>query len=392
MTHFYSGYISKLFNTDLHLFESGVWLEAFGQALISVFIPILLWDVGLGIREIIIFYIIFNAFDVPLNLVAAKMIQKFGARLTMILATFAQLTYFILLYNLKDSWTMIAALALFMAIYDSFYWVAHLYIFSSAAHKTGMLRNDVSTLKNVRILGMLVAPMIGAAILGAAGPSALIGFSALVMVASLIPLFRMRHLKFIPEKKTASFMKFFEKGSEKANYLFTSLDAVRQEAEDVIWPFFLFFTFKNLQTVAFAPVLMALVELIIITKVGRISYKRSIYKLISMGALGALCIWVARWFFFGNEFFAVASVAVITFLVIMIDVPLEVSIFHRAHETEELAAVTYLNLFRMLARGLLYVGLYIFGTYFWGAFYVVPVLLLILSISARMLKLNNKTT
>jgi len=391
-THFYSGYVSKLFNTDLHLFESGVWLEAFGQALIAVFIPIILWDIGLGIPEIIIFYILFNFLDVPLNLVAGWLIQKLGARVVMILATLSQLVYFILLYNLRDSWGMIGLLALFIAIYDSFYWVAHLYIFSSAAHKSRLLRNDVSTLKNVRILGMLVAPLIGGFILSNTGPSTLIGVAAFVMALSLIPLFRMRHLKFIPEKKTATFKQFFNMKSEKVNYLFTSLDAIRQETEDVIWPFFLFFTFKSLSTVAAAPFLMALVELIVITRIGKMSHKRSIYKLISWGAVGALAIWVLRLFLYNAQWFAVGSVAVMTVLVILIDVPLEVSIFSRAHETDDLAAVTYLNLFRMLARGLLYVALFVLGTYFTGAFYIVPVVLIILSISARMLKLNHGTT
>src|SRR4051812_46445062 len=129
-------YISKFFRTDLHLFELTVLLHAFAQALVSVFIPIFLYKLGFGLSEIVVFYIIFNFVDVPLNLFAAKLIQKRGARFVVMLGLFSQVIYFIILYNLQHNWTMLFLLAEFIAVFDSFYWVAHLYIFASAAHKS----------------------------------------------------------------------------------------------------------------------------------------------------------------------------------------------------------------------------------------------------------------
>lgn len=386
--YFYNHYISKLFNTDLHLFELSVWLQAFAQALIAVFIPIILFKLGLAINQIIIFYLLFNAFDVPLNLLARNMIEKYGALRIVIFAICCELTYYILLYNLVNNWWMIAFLALFLALHDAFYWVGHLYIFSTVQHQTTELRKDVSVLENFRILGGLVAPLVGGLILAFKNPYTLIFFTTMVMFSSLIPLFKMRHLKFIPENKSGTFKEFFKNKFEKKNYLFTSLAAVRQEIEYVIWPFYLFFTFKSIETVAFVPFLVGLMELFLITQVGRISRRKNYGKLISFGAIGILLVWVARLIYyhnFHNQTFALASVAVVSLLAIFIDIPLEINIFQRSHQTDELSAVTYLNLFRMLARGCLYLVLLILGTYFAGSFYLIIILLLILAVSARIL-------
>ncbi|MDB4939940.1 MAG: hypothetical protein JWO40_365 [Candidatus Doudnabacteria bacterium] len=388
-THFYNHYITKLFNTDLHLFEFSVWLQAFAQALISVFVPIILWKLGLSLKQIVIFYLLFDFLDVPLNLVAKNLISRYGARTIVILAIFAELLYFVFLYNLHNSWIMIFFLALFLAIYDAFYWVGHLYIFSTASHKTSLLNSDVSTLKNFRILGGLVAPLVGAYILTFKDPNTLIFFSSLVMFGSLIPLFKMRHLKFIPEKASGTFKEFFQSSFEKKNYFFISLAALRQELEDVIWPFFLFFVFNSFSTVAFVPVVVDLMELVLITKIGKLSRKRNFSKLINFGAIGVLLLWVLRLFNYHNETFALISVAVVALLAIFIDIPLEINIFQRAHQIDELSAVTYMNLFRMLARGILYLVLFFFvifwGTYFIASFYLIIALLLILAVSARIL-------
>jgi hypothetical protein len=390
--HFYNHYISRLFNTDLHLFEFSVWLQAFAQALISVFIPIILWQLGLSLKEIVVFYLLFNFLDVPLNIVARNLIQKYGARTVVILAIISELVYLVLLYNLSDNWIVIFFLALFLAIYDSFYWVAHLYIFSSAAHKSNLIRNDVSTLKNFRILGALVAPLVGVFIITKADSNTLIFFSTLIMFASLLPLFRMRHLKFVPETKALPLKEFFRSEEEKTNYLFISLAAIRQEAEDVIWPFFIFFTFNSIRNAAFVPVIVALVNLLLIRLVGKLSVKRSVYRLISIGAAGLYLVWISRMFLYQYQFFAIGSVALVTLLATLVEIPLEVSIFRRAHETDHLAAVTYMNMFRMLARGIFYLLLFIFGTYFTGAFYIVMMVLFILAVSAKILKLKHKTT
>ncbi len=382
-------YISKIFSTDLRLFELTVLLHAFGQALVSVFIPIFLFKLGFSLSEILGFYILWNFIDVPLNLLAGKLIQIKGARFTVLLGLFCQVGYFIILYNLHHSLWMLLSLAVVMAMFDAFYWVGHLYIFASAAHKSKTIRTQVGFLKVIRLLGALTAPLIGAWVLGVSDQRTLIFFSTIVVFASLLPLFKMRHLKFIPETADLSPKSFFKARPEKINYSFTAIQAVIEEVETVILPFFIFYSFSNLKSVALVPVLIASAELVLSYWVGRLSLKKNIAKLISLGSFAIAIIWIARLQFLDNLGLLLFSVFAVALLLIFIIVPIEVSIFQRSQETDVLAAVTYMNLVRMLARGVLYVVLFLLGTYFNGAFYIVILLLLSMSFCARMLELKR---
>lgn len=379
LQHIYNFHVSKLFGSDLHLFELSVWLQAFGLALISVFIPIILFQLGLSITEIIVFYVIYHIVDIPLNLVAKRVIESRGARFTVIAATISLVLYFIVLFNLNNNWFLVVLLALLLAIYDAFYWVGHLYIFANSAHKNSHLRADVGMLKAVRILGGLVAPIVGAYILIYMSDQTLIFVSTIIMMASLIPLFRMRHLVFKPELPRSSFMEFFKRPKERINYLLTALSALRMEVGEVLWPFFIFFVYGSLKAVAYIPMLIALSSLMLTFLAEKLSIQRNIYKMVAWGSLVVAIIWSLRLAFYNHEFFAIGSVLIIALMSVLIDVPLEVSIFRRATETNPLAAMTYLNLVRMAIRAALYVALLIIlslkGDIFMAAFWVITALM-----------------
>ncbi len=381
LQHIYTFHISKLFGTDLHLFELGVWLHSFGLALISVFIPIILFQLGLTLPEIIAFYALFYILNVPINFIARKVIEQRGARFAVIFSSFALVLYFFILFNLHNNWLMIILLAVSVATYDAFYWVGHLYIFTKSIHHTGKLRGDVGMLKAVRILGCLVAPIVGAYILIYAQQKTLIFVAALLVMGSLIPLFRMRHLVFKPEEPTLGFMEFFKGPREKINYAFTALAALRTEVSDVIWPFFIFFIYGSLKTVAYIPMLIALSGLFLTLIAGKFSLKRNIYKMIAWGGLMVAIVWVMRLALYTNETFAILSVLLIALLGIFVDVPSEVAIFTRANETNPLAAMTYLNAVRMFARGTLYLILLVVvslsANFFIASFYIIVALMLL---------------
>ncbi len=378
--HVYNFHISKLIGTDLHLFELSVWLDSFAVSLISVFIPIILYNYGLSIKEVVVFYILFNFIDVPLNLLAEKIIKLYGARTAVIAAIFSKIVSLIIFYAFEPRWQNLIFFAITLAVYDSFYWVGHLYIFASAAHKSQTIRSDVSHLQIVRFVGAVLAPVIGAYILISTDQKTLIFTSTVVMLFSLLPLFRMRNLKFKPENPSMSFKEFFTLRDERINYFIELLAALREEMESVIWPFFIFFVYGSLRTVAYIPTLVSIASLILIYYTGKRSLPKKVYRLIALGGLLVAMIWLLRINYFANEFIAIGSVFIVSLLTIFIDIPLEITIFQRARETNELTAVTYLNLFRMFARGMLYVFLFFMVNIFTTSFYMIMIAMLLLFI------------
>jgi len=355
--YFYNQQLRQALHSDLHLFELSVWIQAFAQSLFSVFIPIILWRLGFTIQNILGFYFIFNLLDVPLNLVARHLIVRFGARTVLIISICANLVYLITLFNLSNSWTQILILAAALAIFDSFYWVSHIYIFVRSAHASEKMRHDVGTLNIVRDIGGLLAPALGALVLIVSSPRTLIFFSTILMFSSLIPLSRMRHLVFKPEEKVKSFREFFRQPVEKINYFLEALGAIHVEIEDVIWPFFVFLLFKSVQPVALIAVTISFAGLVVTYLTSKYSVRQNIYRLVSYGGLALAFLWTMRAISPNSTTVLYVTVFLIALTGILVDIPMDVAIFERSRHTDMLSTATYRNLFRMGARALFYLWL-----------------------------------
>ncbi len=378
----YNEHLRELFGTDMHLFELSVWIQAFAQSLISVFVPIILWMIGFPIFQIMAFYFLFNAIDVPFNLAARKVIVRMGAKTALIFSIIAELIFLIIFFNLSHSFAWLAAMAFFMAIFDSFYWVSHLYIFAQAAHKTEKMRGDVSALNIVRTIGGLLAPAIGALLLIAAGQKTLIFATTFLMLGSLIPLSMMKHAEFKPDVAPSRAKEFFSRPLEKINYLMGAFAALQAEVEDTIWPFFIFFLFVSIRAAAYIPVIISLAGLIFTYISGKFSVRRNIYRMIAFGALAVFAVWILRVSFINNPVVSYASVFLIAIMAIFIDIPLDVATFERGTQRGILNAVTYRNLTRMGLRALLYLALMFSADIFAASFGAVIIGMFVLFVFA----------
>jgi MFS family permease len=400
LRHYYNyhSHFTKFFDNDLHLFELSVWVQAFALSLVSVFVPIILWNIGLDIKSIVGFYLLFNAIDVPLNFVAQRFIELYGARTALIVAIFCELAFFTTLFTMDSSFWHILVLAICLAVFDTFYWVGHLYIFVQAARKNSLIRDDIGMLRVIRMVGGICAPFIGAMILIIANQQTLIFIAGLCMALSLIPLFKMRRLKFIPQEKSLSPDQVLSAPRERVNYGSEVLVGVKAELEDTIWPFFVFLTFASITTVSYLPMIVSFAGLIIVFVTAHFSLKRRVYTFVSSAAFLIALTWIFRMGFYDSKIFVIASAFLVAIIRLLIEVPLEVNIFERSKRIGALASVTYLNMSRMLGRALLYLilfSVFIFssridntGLYFATAFVVVIFAMLILSFVG--LKVHSK--
>ena len=392
----YRLYSRKLLDSDLKLFELSVMIQAFAQSLIAVFIPVILWKTGFSIPAIIVFFILFCVFDIPLSILARNLVSKVGARMVLIYSIFAEVIYLILLYNIHNNFFEIFFLALAIAVFDAFYWVSHIYIFIQSAHNSEKLRSDVGLLNIARNIGELLAPGIGAFIFVAADPKTLIFVSTVIMLLSLIPLYQMRHLDFMLNRKILSFKEFFAQPLEKVNYFFEALGAIQVEASEVIWPFFIFFLLGSLKQVALVPIIISVAGLIVTYITGRLSVRENIYKVIAVGALFLFIFWVGRVVYTANTFVVYSTVFLIGLTAILVDIPIDISIFERGKKTDVLDSAAYRNAFRMFARLLLYVFLFVAVVFFKAdffrqTFYVVATAMLVLFFGSWIVSRRIKT-
>jgi len=348
----------KLFHTDFWLFELSIWMHVLARSMISIFIPIFLLMMGYSISHVILYLLIFNIFDFPLNFVAKWITQRIGARLVIMLGSFCYIAFFACLYYLTfGNWTLLIVMALFAALYDTFYWVAHIYFFLNCEKKYRNVTKGVSILYIVKRVAGILAPIIGALILIFTSKEILIIISMVILALSVLPLFKMKHIKDKPTGKATNIKEFFKDGNVTKEYIIQGIYSFHSVAEGIIWPIFIFTLFKTVESVAIIPVIVSITVIIFIFFTGKIK-KRDRTKVMALGAFLLAITWILR-LVIDNSIFYYFSVFLIGLFSVLVSLPLDSNLFEKGSKKDALATSAYRNFFSMWPRIILYGALYL---------------------------------
>lgn len=353
------------------MFETSIWLHVFGRSMLSIFIPILLLQQGYSITELMVFFLIFNIFDFPLNFFAKWLTSKIGARKVIMLGVVALIIYFFCLYSLTpNNWPLLIAMALAAALYDTFYWVAHIYYFMRCSKHDDNVSKDISWLYIVKRVAAILAPIIGAAIIIFVNQGVLILVSIAILVLSLWPLFKIKDTRDKPKKGSVlGFREFFKNWEGTKDYVIQGLWSFHSSSEGVIWPIFIYVLFKNVESVAIIPVIVSITAIVFTYFTGRMK-KANRGVMVTVGAMMVAIVWVLRLVIENNVFYYV-SVFLTGLFSIMVALPLESSIYEKGEKRDALSASTYRNTISMFPRiffyGALVVMLEVFKVSFLAA-------------------------
>lgn len=343
--HLYRSYHNhtnfNIFKSDFWEFEFSVWLHMLGRSLILIFIPILLLNIGYSIEMVIIYYLIYTFFDIPLNLVAKNLIIRWGAKIVIIIANLFSVTYFLMLFFLSnDNLILFLSLALMAALYDSFYWVSLRYIFMQIRNKKESSSRTTSIFYIVQKLSGALGPIIGAALLIFESQYILIIASITISILSIIPLLKIKNIN----KKTCpniNFKKFFQQKQIKKNYISVALFNMHLAAEDIIWPLFIFIAIGTIESIATLSVVVSISTIIFMYFIGHLK-KQAPNKMILLGSFLIIGVWIVR-LLYNEPIFYYVSVSLMGFFAILISLPLDAQMFKYGEKTDALSASTYEN-------------------------------------------------
>lgn len=355
--HHYYFNIRHYLATELSKIELSVWLHAIAHSLVGVFIPILLLQSGFSLLHVILFLLLFNIFDVPLNFLARRLVLRFGAVNTIMLSNVAALAYFGLIGFTQYSWPVLVVMAFAAAVYDSFYWVAHWFVFNQAVRATKEVGKQVSLVMFARSLGGFIAPAVGALILIFLDKGYLILVSMLLfgLAALTICSIKQSHLK---PKKEKSLSAFFKEKWNRNNFVTTILYAFHTETEGTILPLVIFLMFKSIEMVGALPVITAFFAMIFMLYVGKLTDRLSRRFMIAFGAVGISIVWLIRLLLPGLDTFYLTAIA-IAFLAPLVFIPLEARLVQAAKKTGVLNASTFHNTAYMGTNVVIYAILFL---------------------------------
>lgn len=350
--HHYFMHIRRYMQMELSKIELTVWLHSVANGLVAVFIPILLLQAGFPLTGVILFLLLLNLFDVPLNFVARRLVLRIGAVKTILLSNLAVLVYFGLVGFGEYNWLTLVVLALAAAVYDSFYWVAHWFVFNEAVRSQKGVGKQVSMVMLARSLGSFLAPAIGVAFLIFFNKGYLILLSMAFFALSAITISSVKHdlLKPKKEKKLAS---FFKEKHNRQNFISTAFYAVHGEVEGTILPLAVFLAFGSIAAVGTLPVIAAFVAIIFVLFAGSLTDRLSKRFLIAFGAVCISIVWLVRLVRPElNVFYLTAFV--VAFLAPLITVPLEAKLVQAGKKSGMLNAATYRNIAYMVTNVAIY--------------------------------------
>lgn len=345
--------LNKFMHSDFWLFELSVWLHVFARSLIIVFIPILLLGHGFSVGEIMVYYLIFNIFDVPMNFFAEWVVRKIGARLTIVAGTLSSIAYFAVLFNLSPgNWTLLIILAFFAALYDVLYWVAHIYYFMESMKKRNKITKDTSTFYIVKKIGNIFAPAFGALILIFFSEHLLIVFSITFLLLSIWPLVKMKTTEDRPTTPSPSFKEFFKKKTDVKDFAILALFGFHGTTEYIIWPLFIYIIFGTVESVAAIPIILAVTTVAATYYAGNIR-KKDRSSTLMLGSFLIAVIWILR-LFLESYIFYYASIFLMGLFSILVMIPLDSNVYEQARHKDALSISTYRNTFSMASRIVMY--------------------------------------
>lgn len=374
---------------DFRLFELTIWLHTLARSLIAVFVPILLLKIGYSLGAVLGYYFVFNLIDAPLNFPVGYLITRIGARRVLILGTLAVILFFALLGVLPPhNWLLLGVLALLSALYDTLFWVSHIYIFIEA-NKDGLEGGETTgTLDSIRKFANVVGPGLGAILLLTGGKVSLVITSIVIFGASLIPAFRMRHTVDIPKKQSLSPKKFFKHPTERRNYVSLALFGIQNEVDDNLWPIFILLTVGTIGSVAAVPIIVSLTTALFSYLTGKLTKSYGI-PMLTIGTILLVCTWILR-LGVNNQIFYYVSAFMIGFFSLLVHIPLDGDITNRGKKIGPLAAAVYRNACSMGLRALMYGSLLLVVSVFKISFLAAAVTLFLMLASNAILMKGNK--
>lgn len=388
--HYHHRRFYSVIHSDFWKFEFSVWLHMIGWSLISIFIPVLMLRFGYSLKAVILYYFLFNVIDIPLNFLARKLILSLGARLVIILATCSAIVFFAIFNQLATGgWYILALLALLLAIYDTFYWVAQMYLFYESSSIQKVVGKSVGIWVSVQTFGGMLGPSIGALILLFGGQSMLIIASVIFLGGSIIPLTKLHHVRNTPISEKLSLKEFFKELPEKKNYLSWFLYGTHSAVESTLWPVFIFSLFGTLESIAFVAFVVS------ISKIGLAYFSGSIStvnrdKVVILSTLLAISVWISR-LLYQNHIFYYASILLMGLIAILVEVPLDSSLLERSKVKGSLDIATFRNTSGMLPQVFLFGFLALIVGVFRVSFIIAIVALFGLMLVTRLfLALTNK--
>lgn len=269
----FNNYLHHVFNNnELNKFFIAITIRMFAVNLIVFFVPAVMWQRGLDLGDIALFFLIWSLSHALMAFTAARFVQRFHAKTMFYIAMPLYVLYILLIGSITES--SLIPIAVLAGASNSIFWLSyHLYF---SARTDGKTRGrKISSLQFLTGVVMMIAPLIGGFFLENMGYYWLIAIMAVLLAASVIPLSEIKHarIKKLSAKDVAHVL------ASKNGLAYVARGSAGGPVW-VVWPLLLFLLlegFLNLGLVTFATSLISLVIMLWLGAIiDRVKYRKAL--------------------------------------------------------------------------------------------------------------------
>ncbi|MFH2028907.1 MAG: MFS transporter [Nanoarchaeota archaeon] len=291
-------------NKEMNQFYIAIAIMSFGEALISIFVPIYFFKLGYNIPEIIGFYFINSLSFVLLSFFGAKIVSKIGINHSILASIPFLIAYYIGLKFISSQPTLFFILPIILAINMIFYNYGYHLNFVTNANKKE-IGKEMSFMRAASMVMYTIAPFIGG-ILAYYNFALLYLAGSIIVILAAIPLImtkdKSKRLRFSSKD---IFKSIFSK-KDKGTILSFAGYAIESIIGRIIWPIFLIIILFTTEKTGFTIMLSTLLSIMVFYLIGYLTDTYNKMKLLKIGTLLYSIGWLIR--IFADSFYKIIIV------------------------------------------------------------------------------------
>ena len=169
-------------------FNIYVFISTFARSLIETFIPLLLFKFGYSLKEVVLYFLIYNFIELIISYPLVYIATKKGNKILAIFGFIGFVLTQIMLNRMYMGLSYLIIIGTLYAIYRAGYWLSRRYFNLKVIHKNN-ISSTYSVVTIVNQLALVFAGYIGSLFLDFIGTEILTLIAILLYVVSIVPLF-----------------------------------------------------------------------------------------------------------------------------------------------------------------------------------------------------------
>ena len=281
----------RYWNSNLSNYYSHKTVYFFGEALITILLPVYFLLIGFSIASVISWFILSMLFSITLGISTIPFSNKFGTKKALFVGLILEAAFLVFLPFANHDIFVFIFIAFLAGLSNSFYWINDITVFTTISKKEheGL---QAGIIDSIEAAVSIAPPVIGAAILTLYGITYLSFIAALIVTLSVLPLLLLKKVRFKMRFGIRSFAESLKRYKLKKKTLFQIMNRNMQtQVIYTIWPIFLFVSGINIISIGIVGAIFALagvVTPIIIGKFADLNHN----KLMVLSTISILVVWV----------------------------------------------------------------------------------------------------